>query len=155
MERVRLYQFEAALAALPVTYRASALRTLMAYQRPPRGVGTPRALSASAICRRVVAPVRRMSAMIGAALPAARSASALMAATAWLRAASMFGLPSTTPRAFAAASADLVRPEISDRSFSASAPRTSAARTRPYTSHAPDTGTYGVGSRYLRPVQGR
>jgi hypothetical protein len=44
----------------------------MACQRPPRGVGTPRALSASAICRSVVAPLRRISAMIGTTLPAAR-----------------------------------------------------------------------------------
>jgi hypothetical protein len=35
---------------------ARALRTLMAYQRPPRGVETPRALSASAMARSVTAP---------------------------------------------------------------------------------------------------
>ena len=36
--------------------RAKTLRTLIAYQRPPRGVGTPRAFSAAAISRSVVAP---------------------------------------------------------------------------------------------------
>ena len=48
--------------------------------------------------------------MIGSTLPAARSASALTAATAWLRASSRCGLPSLMPFALAAASADFVRP---------------------------------------------
>jgi hypothetical protein len=101
--------------------RASAFRTLVACQRPPRGVGTPRALRASAMARKVSAPDLRISAMIGSTLLAARSASAMTAATAALRAASILGLPSLTPFALAAASADFVRPEIKVRSFSASA----------------------------------
>ena len=59
--------------------RVSTLRTLIACQRPPRGVGTPRALRASAMARSVVVPDLRISAMSGRTLPAARSASALMA----------------------------------------------------------------------------
>ena len=101
--------------------RARVRRTLIACQRPPRGVGTPRALSASATARRVVAPDFRISAMIGRTLRAARSASALTAATAASCAAPIWGLPSFTPFAFAAASADLVRPAMRARSFSASA----------------------------------
>ena len=98
--------------------RAKAFRTLMAYQRPPRGVGTPRALRVSAIVLRVVEPDLRISAMIGRTLLAARSAPALTAETAAACAASMLGLPSLTPFAFAAARADLVLPAIKARSFS-------------------------------------
>jgi hypothetical protein len=92
--------------------RANAFRTLIACQRAPRGVEIPRALSASAMARRLVAPDSWISAMIGGTLPAARSASALIAATASPLAASICGLPSLTPFAFAAPSADLVRREI-------------------------------------------
>jgi hypothetical protein len=69
------------------------------------------------MARRVEAPDFLISAMIGKTLPAARSASALIAATTSLRAASICGFPSLTPFAFAAASADLVWPEIKARSF--------------------------------------
>src|SRR3984893_10678264 len=67
------------------------------------GVEMPRELRASAIWRRLVAPARRTSLMIGRTLPAARSASPLMTAMARSRAWLMFGLPSLTPRAFSAA----------------------------------------------------
>jgi hypothetical protein len=100
---------------------ARAFRTLMAYHRPPRGVATPRGLRASASARKVVAPDFRISAMIGSALAAARSASALTASTAVCCAALILGLPSLTPFALAAARADFVRPAIRARSFSASA----------------------------------
>ena len=49
------------------------------------------------MARRVFAPDIWISAMIGRTLPAARSASALTAATASPRAASIWGLPSLTP----------------------------------------------------------
>jgi hypothetical protein len=54
----------------------------------------------------------RISAMTGCTLPAARSASALIAATASARAALILGFPSLTHFALAAASADVVRPAI-------------------------------------------
>jgi hypothetical protein len=87
--------------------RAIALRKLIACQRPPRGVATPRAFSASAIARSVVTPDFWILVMIGRTLPAARSASALIAATASSRAASIWGLPSLKPFDFAAAGACL------------------------------------------------
>jgi len=77
--------------------------------RPVRGWNA-RALRASAMARKVIAPNLRISAMIGNALLAARSASALTLASAAPRAASILGLPSLTPSAFAAASVDFVRP---------------------------------------------
>jgi hypothetical protein len=49
------------------------------------------------MARRVVAPDLRISAIIGSTLPAERSASALIAATARSRATSMLGLPSLMP----------------------------------------------------------
>jgi hypothetical protein len=54
-------------------------------------------------------PVDLISRMIGATFLAKRSASALTQATARSRTSASFGLPRTTPRAFAACSASLVR----------------------------------------------
>jgi hypothetical protein len=105
-------------ASLPLASqpRARTLRTLLGYQLPPRAVATPRELRASAICCSVVAPAFFTCFMIGSTVPAKRSASALPASPPLPRMASRFGLPSFTPRALAAASAALVRCEISVRS---------------------------------------
>lgn len=73
------------------------------------------------MARRLIAPDLRISLMIGRTLLAARSASTLTATTPAPYAVAILGLPSFTPLAFAAASADLVRPEINARSFSARA----------------------------------
>jgi hypothetical protein len=73
-------------------------------------------LRALAICCSVVAPAFFTCFMIGSTVPAKRSASALPASPPLPRMASRFGLPSFTPRALAAASAALVRCEISVRS---------------------------------------
>ena len=59
--------------------------------------------------------------MIGATLFAKRSAFAFVPSTARRRTSARWGLPRTTPRAFAAFRASRVRCEISCRSFSASA----------------------------------
>ena len=103
--------------------RAKRLRTLDTCQRPPRRVWMPRALSAAAIWRRVVQPSSRKSLMTGAsvsaklsALAATLSRSARPPFPARLSAAAPLGLPSFTPRAFAAASASFVRREIASRS---------------------------------------
>jgi hypothetical protein len=71
-----LAEYVHARGPIGVHERASTFRTLIACQRPPRGVETLRALSASAMARKVVAPDLRISAIIGRTLLAARSASA-------------------------------------------------------------------------------
>jgi hypothetical protein len=97
------------------------LRTEVACQSPPRGELMPRALSASAICRSDVAPAFRISRMSGSTFAARWSACAVISATAFWRACSMCGLPSTVPRALAAARASVVRLLIRARSFCARA----------------------------------
>src|SRR3954469_6457480 len=102
--------------------RSSTFLTAAAVHAPPRGVGTPRAVSAAATWRRLVAPPRLISSTIGSTLAACRSAPAERTA-ALRRVASgrLVRLPSLTPRALAAASASRVRAEIMARSFSAKA----------------------------------
>jgi hypothetical protein len=103
-------------------HRASSLASrqhvphIARYQLPPRAVATPRSLRASVMACKVVAPALLTGFMIGSTVPAKRSASALPASPPLPRMASRFGLPSFTPRTLAAASADLVRCEISVRS---------------------------------------
>src|SRR5262245_32587978 len=65
---------------------ASTFDTVIAAQRPPRAVGTPRAFRASAMARSDLAPARCISLMTGSTLAACRSAFASIALTAALRA---------------------------------------------------------------------
>jgi hypothetical protein len=80
--------------------------TVVACHRPPRAVVMPRALRASATSRKVIAPARCASRMIGRTLAACVSASALMRSIANALAADSlrFGAPRATPRALAALS---------------------------------------------------
>src|SRR6056297_3011420 len=86
----------------------------------------PRACSASAMPRRLVAPSARIASTMGARSRAKASAlsetvrrSAAPPSGERRRAAAPLGLPSLTPRALAAASASFVRREIARRSCSA------------------------------------
>jgi hypothetical protein len=82
--------------------RSKTFLTDIACQLPPRAVEMPRALSASATARNVVAPAFWASLMIGRMFAACWSAPALIDATALSRASESLGLPRVTPRAFAA-----------------------------------------------------
>ena len=97
--------------------------TCTAAQVPPREVATSRALSDRAIPRCEVTPLASILRMIGRMFAADRVASALRLATARPRTSSSLGLPSTTPRAFAAFNAYRVRCAIS------SVPSSQARRT--------------------------
>ena len=82
-------------------------RTWAGAQRcPPRGAGTPRAIRASAISASVAAPARRALSMYGRTTAARRRASSICTALPFAEVAgsraSRRGLPSCTPRAFAA-----------------------------------------------------
>jgi hypothetical protein len=68
---------------------ARTLLTVIACQRLPRAVGTPRAFSASAMARSDLAPAFCISRMIGSTLAACRSALAATTSTATLRAWAM------------------------------------------------------------------
>lgn len=79
----------------------------------PRGVRTPRAVSAAAICRSDVAPARRAATMYGstsaARFAALRFQTSEASAATLLSPLRSWGFPSTTPRVFAAARAARVR----------------------------------------------
>ncbi len=102
-------------------------RTCSVYQTPPLGAGTPRRFSSRAIAAAVWWPAALSCSNTGATA-AARAAAAALAAAALAahaparygaRCAAPLGFPNRTPRAFAAASAALVRSDMATASCSA------------------------------------
>src|SRR5450756_139129 len=77
--------------------RSSTFLTDVACHRPPRAVATPRAFSASATSRRVLAPAFCASLMIGSTLAAYLSALVLITTWAASRASGSLGPPRTLP----------------------------------------------------------
>ena len=105
-------QFHAATATLakgrPVSRSRMSL-TWTALHSPPRAILMPRAISALATPRKLPMPLFCISRMIGRTLAANASAVSIRAAFVASMVSVQRGLPSLTPRAFAAASASFVR----------------------------------------------
>src|SRR3954451_11098433 len=109
-------------ASLLAAPRISTFLTLMACQRPPRAVATPRAFSASARSANVVTPVAWICRITGSTLAANWSAAVRTDAPPLACAsARLMRLPRASPRAFFACSTALVRAEMIARSRSANA----------------------------------
>ena len=115
--------FSGTSAHVRTSTRFRASRTDEACHVPPRAVRTPRALSASAMARKLLRPARCTSRMMGTTLAARCSASTLRLCREASCATSSFGPPSLTPRRLAAASASLVRCACQDRGGAAQSAR--------------------------------
>ena len=117
-QSMRLILAEAHYPAFQFAYinRASNRAADVGCHEPPRGVRMPRSFSRAVTVRTLVNPWERRSSTMARRLAARCAAFAFTAATACLlptclplSARAPFGLPSLTPRAFAAARAALVR----------------------------------------------